>query len=216
MNELLREIKVLIWDFDGTLYKQIPALLDNIRDTEIQVIVKHTGWSEKKAKEEFYKIYGVTTPSGTTAVSQIAHIPHDQSSRETSALTNYKKFLHSEPRLSQLFESLSMYRHFMLVNGSQESVSQGLALINLDKNIFEEIITSEIVGETKPSKKGFEYIMKKTGLPAAAHIMIGDREAVDLAPAKMLGMKTCLVWSDSASLVADVTLKTVYEVATIL
>ena len=90
MNELLREIKVLIWDFDGTLYKQIPALLDNIRDTEIQVIVKHTGWSEKKAKEEFYKIYGVTTPSGTTAVSQIAHIPHDQSSRETSALTNYK------------------------------------------------------------------------------------------------------------------------------
>ena len=41
----------------------------------------------------------------------------------------------------------------MLVNGSQESVSQGLALINLDKNIFEEIITSEIVGETKPSKK---------------------------------------------------------------
>ena len=58
--------------------------------------------------------------------------------------------------------------------------------------------------------------MKKTGLPAAAHIMIGDREAVDLAPAKMLGMKTCLVWSDSASLVADVTLKTVYEVATIL
>lgn len=216
MNIKFSDIKVLIWDFDGTLYKQIPALLDNIRDTEIQVIVEHTGWNEKKAKEEFYKVYGVTTPSGTTAVSQITHIPHAQSSRETSALTNYKKFLHAEPRLPQLFDTLTQYRHFMLVNGSQESVSQGLALLQLDKNIFEEIITSEVVGETKPSTKGFLYILNKTGLPPGEHCMIGDREMVDLAPAKMLGMKTCLVWQEAESTVADVTVKTVYDVSSIL
>jgi FMN phosphatase YigB (HAD superfamily) len=36
-----------------------------------------------------------------------------------------------------------------------------------------------------------DIFLKKTGLPAAAHLMIGDRELV-VAPAKKLGMRTCL------------------------
>ena len=58
--------------------------------------------------------------------------------------------------------------------------------------------------------------MKKTGLPPEAHLMIGDRELVDLAPAKNLGMHTCLVWSDKKSTIADATLLTVYDVAAML
>ena len=212
----MRDIAVCIWDFDGTLYKQNPALWDQIRQTEIDVIVAHTGWSDKKASEAFYKIYKVETPSGTTTVSRITGISHADASRETSARTDYAAFLRSDPKLNEMFSSLSRYRHFMLVNGSQESVTRGLALLGVQKDIFEEIVTSEIVGETKPSSKGFQYILDKTGLPAASHIMIGDRELVDLAPAKKLGLKTCLVWSDAESAIADVTLPSVYECVNML
>ena len=58
--------------------------------------------------------------------------------------------------------------------------------------------------------------MDTTGLPPEAHVMIGDRELVDLKPAKTLGIKTCLVWSDVPSDVADVTLSTVYDVPSML
>ncbi len=212
----MQGISVCIWDFDGTLYKQIPALWDQIHQTEIDVIAAHTGWSIEKATEEFYKIYKIETPSGTTTVSRITGISHADASRETSALTDYAAFLHPDPKLNEMFSRLLGYRHIMLVNGSQESVTRGLALLGVRKDIFEEIVTSEIVGETKPSDKGFRYIIDKTGLPPASHVMIGDRELVDLAPAKTLGLKTCLVWSDTKSSIADVTLSTVYECVNML
>ena len=215
MNKL-QGIAVCIWDFDGTLYKQIPALWDQIHQTEIDVIVAHTGWSVEKATEEFYKIYKVETPSGTTTVSRITGISHADASRETSARTNYDAFLHPDPKLNEMFAHLSHYRHLMLVNGSQESVTRGLALLGVPKDNFEEIVTSEIVGETKPSDKGFRYVLDKTGLPAESHVMIGDRELVDLVPAKTLGIKTCLVWSDTVSAIADVTLPSVYECVNML
>jgi FMN phosphatase YigB (HAD superfamily) len=58
--------------------------------------------------------------------------------------------------------------------------------------------------------------MEKTGLPPVAHLMIGDRERVDLVPAKKLGMKTCLVWAAEPSMVADITLPTVYDLSQVL
>lgn len=209
-------IKVLIWDFDGTLYRQQPGLLDNIRWTEIKVIQNHTGWTEEKAKEEFYKLYNVETPSGTKATAILANISNKQASIETSHLTDYPKYLTKDGRLTDVFARLTNYKHYMLVNGSQESVSRGSALLGIDLSVFAEIVTSEVVRETKPSTKGFLYIMQKTGLPAAAHLMIGDREAVDLTPAKALGMHTCLVWSNAKSDVAEVTIPTVYGVPDVL
>lgn len=186
-------ISVCIWDFDGTLYRQQSALWDDIRASEIRVVMEHTGWTIEKAKEEFGKIYNVVTPSGTKTTSMLAHISNAQASIETSRYTDYRKYLTPDPKLNAMFSRLSGFAHYMLVNGSQDSVSRGSALLGLDMSVFTEVVTSEIVGETKPGTKGFLYIMEKTGLPAGYHIMIGDREAVDLVPAKSVGMRTCLV-----------------------
>ncbi len=212
----ISDISVCIWDFDGTMYRQKPELWDSIRESEIRVVMKYTGWSEAKANEEFYKIYGVQTPSGTKTTAILAGITNAQASIESSAGTNYHKYLKKDPALLSLFRSLSHLTHYMLVNGSQDSVRRGCDLLGLDTGIFTEIVTSEIVGETKPSLRGFRYIMEKTGLPAASHLMIGDREKVDLAPAKDLGIRTCLVWQDTPGEIAEVTLPTIYDVPSVL
>lgn len=216
MAKVIPGISVCIWDFDGTLYRRQPALWNEIRASEIRVIMEHTGWTEKKATDEFYKIYGVTTPSGTKTTSLLAHISNEQASIETSRYTDYAKYLKPDPALSTMFEKLAHVEHYMLVNGTQDSVRRGAKLLGLDLSLFREIVTSEIVGETKPGIKGFLYIIGKTGLPAHAHMMIGDREAVDLVPAKSLGLHTCLVWSDTKSSIADVTLAQVYDIVNVL
>lgn len=212
----LSDIKVCIWDFDGTLYQQHHALWENIRASEIEVIMEHTGWTEEKAKEEFYKIYPSVTPSGTKTTSMLANISNAQASIESSKRTDYHTYLHADPKLEDMFSQVSRYTHYMLVNGSQESVTRGLALLGVKRDIFVEIVTSEVVGETKPSTKGFEYILEKTGLPPEQHLMIGDREAVDLAPAKSLGIQTCLVWSPQKSEIADITIPTIYDIVSVL
>lgn len=209
-------IAVCIWDFDGTLYRQQPALWDEIRASEIRVIMNHTGWPEEKAKDEFYKIYKVITPSGTQTVSMLTKISNKESSIETAQYTDYSKYLRPDSRLSNMFRRLTRYQHFLLVNGTQAAVAKGLGFLGLAASTFEKIVTSELVGESKPSEKGFRYIMHQTGVPPEAHLMIGDREAVDLVPAKALGMKTCLVWSETKSEIADITLPTVYEIVNVL
>ncbi len=160
--------------------------------------------------------YPIQSPSGTMVTALLAGISNAQASIESSKGTNYEVYLKKDPQLSAMFAALSDRTHYMLVNGTQESVRRGAGLLGVDTDVFREIVTSEIVGETKPSPKGFRYIMEKTGLPPAQHLMIGDRERVDLAPAKALGIKTCLVWSASPGEVADVTLPTVYDVADML
>ena len=212
---MFSNIKVLIWDFDGTMYKPIPELWKEIREAEYRTIMDHTGWPHERAVEEFTKLHEII-PSATATVASLSSIRTPQATLYGERYIDRKKYLHRDEKLIALFKKIHHLTHYMLVNGVQESTLESLGVLGLSTDRFIEIITSEIVGENKPSEKGFRYILDKTGLPPDQHLMIGDREAVDLVPAKNLGMKTCLVWSDAPSPVADFTIPTVYDVGNII
>jgi HAD superfamily hydrolase (TIGR01549 family) len=216
MNAKFKDIKILIWDFDGTLYKPNPDLFREVRESEYRAIMKHTGWTREKTIEEFHALHKVTIQSATAVVSKLCNIPIAAAANESEKYFDRRKYLHRDPRLIGMFEKLKNFRHFIFANGVISHHKETLELLGVPASTFEEFVTSETVGVTKPDPAGFVYILKKTGLAPAAHLMIGDRELVDLAPAKALGMHTCLVWSDTPSLVADVTVKTVYDVLTLL
>jgi len=207
------DIKILIWDFDGTLYKPNAELFHDVRESEYHAIMEHTGWTREKAIEEFHKLHKVTIQSATAVVAKLCNIPVAAAAIESENYYDRRKYLHRDLRLIEMFEKLKHFRHFILANGMIAKLKETLPVLGIPVGTFEEIVTSETVGVTKPDPAGFLYIMKKTGLPPNAHLMIGDRESVDIIPAKALGMHTCLVWSDTKSAIADVTLPTVYDVA---
>jgi HAD superfamily hydrolase (TIGR01549 family) len=209
-------VKILIWDFDGTLYRPNPELFSNVRESEYRAIMEHTGWTREKTINEFHKLHKVTIQSATAVVSKLCNISIAASAVESEKYFDRRKYLARDPRLSSMFERLRGFRHFILANGVIAQHKEALEVLGIPPEIFEEFVTSETVGVTKPDPAGFLYIMKKTGLVPDAHLMIGDRESVDIVPAKKLGMHTCLVWSDTKSAVADVTLPTVYDVAQLL
>ncbi len=193
MQKKFSGVKVCVWDFDGTLYRAGEAFHQEILESQYRIIMNHRGWSRDKAVEEFHKLYKITTPSSTEAASVLAKISLAQAAIE-GELDNYRlKYISRDEKLVGLFRSLATFTHFILANGIREKIIPALAGLGIPPETFGEIVTSEIVGVNKPQPDGFRYIMKKTGLPAEAHLMIGDREAVDLAPAKTLGMHTCLV-----------------------
>jgi HAD superfamily hydrolase (TIGR01549 family) len=212
MNAKFKDIQVLIWDFDGTLYKPNKDLFRDVRESEYRAIMKHTGWTREKTIEEFHALHKVTVQSATAVVAKLCTISIATAAVESEKYFDRKKYLHRDPKLLEMFRKLKRFRHFILANGVIAKHKETLKVLGIPADTFEEFVTAETVGVTKPDPAGFVYILKKTGLPPAAHMMIGDRELVDLAPAKKLGMHTCLVWSDIPSLIADVTVKTVYDI----
>ncbi len=206
----------MIWDFDGTLYRPTKQSHDDTRNAEFQVIADRMGWSRQKAKEEFYKVYNIKTVSGTQAVALICRISTVEAATYCEHYMDRSKYLKRDAKLITMFQKLTQLQHYLLVNGLQKTIRDALDILGISSQTFEEIVTSEIVGENKPSLKGFQYILDKTKLAPAQHLMIGDREDVDLVPAKKLGMKTCLVWSRKKRAIADCTILTVYDLAVYL
>lgn len=187
------DVSVCVWDFDGTLYKPTPELDRAIIEADYILVMKHTGWSREKTVTEFHKVFKVITPSSTETAARLAGISVKEAAIECELYKDRRMFLSHDDKLVAAFATLTRYTHYLLVNGIREKVTEGLAVLGLSASLFEEIVTSEVVGVNKPQLDGFRYIIEKTGLPPHAHLMIGDREAVDLTPAKAVGMQTCLV-----------------------
>ena len=57
-------------------------------------------------------------------------------------------------------------------------------------HMIDYLVTSEEVGEEKPSKKIFEIALNKINLKPSEVIMIGDNDKKDILGAKRLGIKT--------------------------
>lgn len=216
MNVLFKDVKVLIWDFDGTFYKPNPDLFHAVRESEYRTIMEYTHWNREKAIEEFEKYYKKIMPSATQTVAKLCGISTSEAALYMEKYYDRRPFLLRDEKLIDLFEKVKKYTHYILANGVRQRLEETLEILGIPKTTFTEIVTSELSGENKPSEKGFMYILQKTGLAPSAHLMIGDRELVDLAPAKALGMHTCLVWSETKSDIADVTLPTVYDVMQLL
>lgn len=216
MNKRFQHIKILIWDFDGTFFIPNQKLWDVVRQGEYRTIVNHTGWTMEKTVNEFNKYYKTVTHSATQTVAYLSNISTCDAALEMEEYYDRRKFVQRDARLTRLFRKLTMYDHYILANGVKKKLIQTIEVLGISHTLFKDIVTSETVGENKPGTKGFLYILKQTGLLPRQHLMIGDREQVDIVPAKKLGMKTCLVWSDTQSTVADVTLPAVYDIERIL
>lgn len=209
----LSDIAVLIWDFDGTFYKPNPGLFAAVREAEYRVITAHNGWTKEQAVEAFEKLYKKIYPSATETVGRIVGIPTGKAALEMENYFDRRDFLARDEHLISLFSHLNTYRHIIFGNGIIARIKETLKVLGVPPETFELFVTSEVTGKTKPHPEGFQYILDYTTLPADQHLMIGDRDLVDLAPAQALGMHTCLVWSDTPGPHADITVPTVYDVA---
>lgn len=206
----LANITVLIWDFDGTFYKPIPELWHKIREAEYRTIMEANGWDHERAVAEFAKLYKIETPSATQTVGKLTGMTTSEAARRMEDFYDRRDFVKRDEQLSAMFQKLSGYHHFILANGVRKHLEETLDVLGLPRETFEEIVTSELSGENKPSPAGFLYILKKTGLPPEQHLMIGDREQVDIEPARKLGMQTCLITWDHPPV------SSVYDVAALL
>lgn len=209
-------ISVFIWDFDGTLYRIPEQLAIAERDSKISVIEKLKHWTHAAALLEFEKVL-VSEKSATASVARICEITVYEAARFCEALFDRRPYIERDEQLIKLFDQLSSHQHYILANGWRAKIEEALPALGLPVATFKEIVTSETVGVNKPHPDGYLYIMHKSGEPAESHLMIGDRQEVDLVTAKNLGMHTCLIGSSAVDKsVVDFLISSVYEIPSML
>lgn len=216
VNAKLQDIKVLVWDLDGTLYQSIPEFNLAMHKAFVQILGKHKNLKLDQADlllDETKKIYKGSIKSlqalGCGSFLSIV--------KEIEKLVNKASHLKLDRKLQQLFVDLSSFRHILLSDTTHPTIVAELETLGLSHTIFELVVGIDDTGVSKPDLSFFRTVLNQTDLKPDKHLMIGDRVEIDLAPAKQLGMKTCLVWTEEKEIGGvDFCFPTVYDVKKLL
>ncbi len=209
---MLNDVRVIVWDLDGTLYQTNPRLQDELYKVFVHILSQHKNITPGAAElllSETRKIHKGITKSLTAlgcgdSLSIIDRV---------EKLIDKTSYLHIDPKLQALFMHLSDFRHVVISDTFHKTIVTTLAALGLSHTLFSHIVGVDDVHGVKPDLLMFRTILQLTGLVARAHLMVGDRVEVDLVPAKVLGMKTVLVWDEKKYSSVDFSLSTVYDVA---
>jgi len=209
---MLRNVKHLLWDVDGTLYKSKPDLLDAIQHGIYTRVAASLSIPYEEARSRFLAVYARLGGATATAVELGLDRRLIQEAVDSVDKTRY---LRPDPKLRDMFEAtLRTFTHIIVTNTSRKGTVRTLEVLGLSPRIFQGIVTADDVLQSKPDVGPYTKALEITGSPVHQHVSIGDREKVDILPAKRLGMKTILVWGVSEA--ADASVPTVYDVPTVL
>ncbi len=209
-NSLIKDIKVIVWDLDGTLYPNIPELAKAIHDAFIAILGERKNLNYKDAAhllDATVKIQKGFTRSlqALGCGSRLSII------KRIEELVDKTSYLKIDPKIMSLFQQLSQLRHILTSDTTHATINKELEALGLSATIFELVLGVDDTQTTKPDIIYFSSVLEYTHLTPAEHLFVGDRVEVDLLPAKRMGMRTCLVGGSSYEV--DFSLPDVYQVA---
>lgn len=211
----IKNIKVICWDLDTTLYREIPELTELFDKTCRKLVAVRCQWTYKKAAKLYNEKLERLGSNSKTIAYFLGEKWLKEELKNQDLMTEYLginkfSFIKRDGKLKEMFAKLKNFRHFIVTNDSYQAAVKTLQALGLSVKIFEKIVSREATGTIKPDLAQFQLVLELTGLAAKKHLMVGDRDKVDLAPAKKLGMRTAMVWRESE--MADVSLVNVYEI----
>jgi putative hydrolase of the HAD superfamily len=104
-----------------------------------------------------------------------------------------ERYLAPDPVLRALLESLGEHCDLYIYTNNNLSLARKiLALLGVEK-CFAGLYTIEFSGSPKPDVEALQRVVADIGATPDTVLFVGDRDAVDLAPARRQGMATLLV-----------------------
>lgn len=196
-------IKLIIWDVDGTLYQSNPELADQYRRAhEIMFKEKFPLKSERELFEEF-NLIKAQTKSSTQALANMGFGSLVEVEQQLEQYLETNKFIRPNEKLVAFFSRLTRnypIRHWAVRNGFTDSTFERLSLIGFEKDSngrygpFEKVIgVFDTYQVAKPSIVVFSDLLRMSNVAPHTILSVGDRIEIELTPAKALGMQTALI-----------------------
>ena len=189
-------IKEVWFDLNGTLTLQTPEFLeaqDNLCYRAYSEATHQPITDELKAEyKAAYKEHG-----SKSAVFKALGMPQEfwQNYFNTLDESEYYK---PDERIYKTVDAIRQLRPIgLLSNSTPDRIDRTLRTVNIDPAWFTHILSNHDISEPKPNPEGFELMIERSDANPDELVFVGDREDVDILPAKKLGIKTVMVWGRS-------------------
>jgi putative hydrolase of the HAD superfamily len=189
-------IKHVWFDFAGTLYKETPEFHKVHDELRYLTYARITGVSDmEEAKREYKKMYD--KHGSNSAVFRSLGKSSDFWMKTQEDL-DHSQILQPDPVVITTLDKIRTIMPISIFsNFRQGQIEEILEHLEIQIDWFTNIITGDDIAERKPALDGFYEMVKRSNVPAGELLYVGDRVDVDIKPAKSVGMKTCLIYSNS-------------------
>lgn len=217
--EWVSQIKIIGWDLDGTLYPNHPEVSQQITKLRNKALADKLEIDEMLAEFEFKQIQQ-RVGSNTEALA-LCGINGKEFFTQIWDELDLARFIQRDEQLIKLFESLNGYHHFLLSNSnSMKHMQTKLELIGLDIQVFDAVVDTVELDVFKPDPQAYQEAVRlmteklEREVTSSEILYVGDRVETDINGAKGVGMRTCLVGSESQ--VSDLCVSQVYQIKELL
>lgn len=201
MPAALREISSIVFDLDGTLYV-CPQIGRDIEAAAEGVVAAARGLSPEGGRslvQRARRRLAETLEEEPTLTRTCLELGIDLADlhRAFREQVRPERYLEPDPVLAALLESLEEHcTLYIYTNNNLGLARKILALLGVER-FFAGLYTIEFAGRPKPDLEAFRRVTEDIDGPPESFLFVGDREQVDLAPAREHGMATLLVQEPS-------------------
>jgi putative hydrolase of the HAD superfamily len=214
MDNKLKGIKHIWWDLDDTLYPFNPAYDRKKKEAMISEYARLKRINFKSAKVLFERDlhkYGSSGKLFSNIFGKLAGYGQMMQNK-----VDRRPFIKKNKQMERFFKDFKRrfpdIKHSILSNSMKDQILLTLKLIGLDKKHFSNISSTVDLNAPKPDIRVYRKIISLSRLKPREIMYIGDRENVDIVPAKKVGMVAVLLSKKNVETRADYVVKRVSEV----
>lgn len=194
----LSKIKVVGWDLDGTLYPSTKELEETIEQAKYELVASDLKLDLEEAREKFDLIYK-EVGSNTRVLEELGMVGVDFFTRLWDEI-DLKHFIERNEETVSVINNINELgiRQFILSNANRiDQIEKKLGLVGIESRVFEYLGSTVEIGSHKPDPKPFLVCIEKMAVEPDEILFCGDRVSTDIEGAISVGMRSCLVGSES-------------------
>lgn len=194
MIDYKKNIKVIGFDLDQTLYKKSPEIDDLIQDYIYIKIAEHKMCTKDEAKKLFTDLYQEGRGlSGSKSLAVLGVENPKNVVQEALEKADLSSVLVADDEVISLLGKIKeKYGNMDIITGSNSlNTHKKLSLLNIDKDIFRNIITKD--DASKSDGSAYKLWLSKYLFNSEEFLYIGDRVSSDYDMPKQLDINTILI-----------------------
>ena len=192
--------KLIIFDLDDTLYKEIDYLKSAYR--KIASLVYPVLIADYKVEDTVYHWMMENYQQGRNVFDELLHYPLPYEKHELLRIyREHKPAIALSEETVEILEALKKEGHVLglITDGRSLTQRNKIEALGLDKYIESSLILiSEETGFCKPSLESFQYVMKL--YPGVSYVYVGDNPQKDFYGPNQLGWMTICLKNDGRNI----------------
>lgn len=209
----MKHILSIGFDLDNTLFKPNAEIDEKIRSYACQRAGEILQEPYEKIRNRFDDYYKIMQ-SGRRSLQALGIKNSKELMQEALEKTDIISLLSRDERLHGVINRLSAaYKLFLITGGNEEISLRKLEALGIEDRLFDPKLYSSSLYK-RIDGSAFVHVSQLHQTSFSKMMFVGDREEVDILPAKKLGLTTAIVNATSAE--ADYQLQTIYQIEEIV